>query len=239
MAGRNVSVTHEALGTVRVMKTGGMIGEVVGKAASICVKNDCSPREVYERYFGELKELLQLPGAARRATINAAIALPADYKPLPPPADLQTATEAPEGIKVSSLPGLVVDDAQAKLSGNWSKSGGGGLKGYVGTGYIYRSAKDTGSARFEFTIPTAGLYEVRVSYGAHENRASKAPVSIESAEGLKQTTIDQKQEPALPQGFVSVGKYRFEPGKPSVVGVGGTEADGNVHADAVQLVPVR
>ena len=66
MAGRNVSVTHEALGTVRVMKTGGMIGEVVGKAASICVKNECSPRDVYERYFGELKELLQLPGAARR-----------------------------------------------------------------------------------------------------------------------------------------------------------------------------
>ena len=46
-----LSVTHEALGTVRVMKTGGMIGEVVGKAASICVKNDCTPREVYERYL--------------------------------------------------------------------------------------------------------------------------------------------------------------------------------------------
>ena len=34
MAGRCISVTHEALGTVRVMKTGGMMGEVVGKAAS-------------------------------------------------------------------------------------------------------------------------------------------------------------------------------------------------------------
>lgn len=239
MAGRNISVTHEALGTVRVMKTGGMIGEVVGKAASICVKNDCSPREVYERYFGELKELLQLPGAARRADVNAPIALPANYQPLPPPADLQAAPELPEGIKVASLPGLVIDDAQAKLSGNWSKSGAGGLKGYVGKGYIYRGAKDTGTARFEFTIPTAGLYEVRVSYGAHENRASKAPVSIESAEGVKQATINQKQEPPLPQGFVSLGQYRFEPGKPAVVGIGGSVADGNVHADAVQLVPVR
>ena len=33
MAGRCVSVDREALGTVRVMKTGGMMGEVVGKAA--------------------------------------------------------------------------------------------------------------------------------------------------------------------------------------------------------------
>src|SRR5690606_28043649 len=41
MAGRCVSVTHEALGTVRVMKTCGMMGEVVGKAASICIAHDC------------------------------------------------------------------------------------------------------------------------------------------------------------------------------------------------------
>ena len=73
MAGRDISVTHEALGTVRVMKTGGMIGEVVGKAASICVKNDCTPRAVYERYFDELKTLLALRGAARRETVDAPI----------------------------------------------------------------------------------------------------------------------------------------------------------------------
>ena len=35
MAGRNISVTDEALGTVRVMKTIGMMGEVVGKAARV------------------------------------------------------------------------------------------------------------------------------------------------------------------------------------------------------------
>ena len=33
MAGRCISVNHEALGTVRVMRTCGMMGEVVGKAA--------------------------------------------------------------------------------------------------------------------------------------------------------------------------------------------------------------
>ena len=169
--------------------------------------------------------------------MNSSIALPANYKPLPPPADLQDSPPASEGIK-PSLPGLVVDDAQAKFTGTWSKSGAGGLKGYVGAGYVYRGVKDTGTARYEFTIPAAAIYEVRVSYGAHENRASKAPVFIESSEGVKQTTINQKEEPSLPNGFVS-GKYRFEPGKPAVVGIGGSVADGNVHADAVQLVPVN
>ena len=35
-AGRCISVTHVALGTIRVMRTGGMMGEVVGMAASLC-----------------------------------------------------------------------------------------------------------------------------------------------------------------------------------------------------------
>ncbi|MBO7654239.1 MAG: FAD-dependent oxidoreductase, partial [Kiritimatiellae bacterium] len=39
MAGRNISVTHVALGTVRVMRTTGMMGEVVGMAAAVCTRN--------------------------------------------------------------------------------------------------------------------------------------------------------------------------------------------------------
>ena len=58
MAGRCISVTHEALGTVRVMKTCGMMGEVVGRAASICIQRDCLPREVYNRYLDDLIELI-------------------------------------------------------------------------------------------------------------------------------------------------------------------------------------
>jgi len=77
MAGRNVSVTHEALGTVRVMKTGGMMGEVVGKAAAICSQKNCEPRDVAEKYLSDLKELLVLPGKARRSTVNAPIEMPA------------------------------------------------------------------------------------------------------------------------------------------------------------------
>jgi hypothetical protein len=59
MAGRDISVTHIALGTVRVMRTTGMMGEVVGMAASICKKHASNPRSVYQKYFDELAILMK------------------------------------------------------------------------------------------------------------------------------------------------------------------------------------
>ena len=70
MAGRDISVTHEALGAVRVMRTCGMMGEVVGMAAEICKRNDCLPRDVYSRYLAELKEHLE-KGAGKEALVPA------------------------------------------------------------------------------------------------------------------------------------------------------------------------
>ncbi len=57
MAGRDISVTHVALGTVRVMRTCGMMGELVGMAASLCKKHDTTPRGVYDDHLDELKQL--------------------------------------------------------------------------------------------------------------------------------------------------------------------------------------
>lgn len=59
MAGRNISVSHVALGTVRVMRTTGMMGEVIGMAASVCKKHNCEPRAVYSSYLDDLKQLMQ------------------------------------------------------------------------------------------------------------------------------------------------------------------------------------
>jgi len=64
MAGRNISVSHVALGTVRVMRTTAMMGEVVGMAASICSKHGALPHDVYDTRFEELRELMQR-GAGR------------------------------------------------------------------------------------------------------------------------------------------------------------------------------
>lgn len=65
MAGRCISVTKSGLGPVRVMKTCGMMGEVVGKAASICIKKKASPRDIYKQYLSDLHALMQKPGDSR------------------------------------------------------------------------------------------------------------------------------------------------------------------------------
>jgi hypothetical protein len=59
MAGRNISVTHIALGSTRVMCTCGLIGEVVGMAAAVCARRQAMPRDVYTTYFEDLKELMR------------------------------------------------------------------------------------------------------------------------------------------------------------------------------------
>ncbi len=59
MAGRDISVSHVALGTVRLMRTGGMMGEVVGMAASVAAEHQAEPRDVYLNYFDELEKLMQ------------------------------------------------------------------------------------------------------------------------------------------------------------------------------------
>ncbi|HUX97155.1 MAG TPA: FAD-dependent oxidoreductase [Bacteroidales bacterium] len=58
MAGRNISVTHVALGTVRVQRTTSMMGEVVGMAASLCKKKNAMPRDIYHTYLEDLKTLM-------------------------------------------------------------------------------------------------------------------------------------------------------------------------------------
>jgi hypothetical protein len=76
MAGRDISVTHDALGPVRVMRTCGMMGEVVGKAAWVCVRQDTDPRGVYTDHLPLLKSLLAQPGAWRRDSLTGELRPP-------------------------------------------------------------------------------------------------------------------------------------------------------------------
>jgi hypothetical protein len=59
MAGRDISVSHVALGTVRLMRTGGMMGEVLGMAASICKDRQTTPRGLYQDHFADLEKLMK------------------------------------------------------------------------------------------------------------------------------------------------------------------------------------
>ena len=59
LGGRCISVTHAAFGSVRVMRTLGLLGEVVGMAASICTKENIYPREVYTKELKQLQDMMK------------------------------------------------------------------------------------------------------------------------------------------------------------------------------------
>ncbi len=103
MAGRNISVTHMALGTTRVMRTTGMLGEVVGLAAAVCKANDCLPRRVYQVYFPELITLME-KGAGKQGLENKHTFNIGGHLKTPPA----------EGVKRKSNVGAVPDDKRKK-----------------------------------------------------------------------------------------------------------------------------
>jgi hypothetical protein len=183
MAGRNISVDRWALGSTRVMRTCGMMGEVVGKAAWISVRHHTTPRGVYEQYLDILKDLMSKPGAMRRDSLEGDLYLPANAK--------AARGGLSDSIDPKKLEGIVIDDEDAELTGTWST--GEGLKPFVGNHYSYSQAKDA-SARFSFAVKETGKYEVVIYWQPHENRAKAAPVSVLSAEGEK--TFRVKSKPA-------------------------------------------
>lgn len=84
MAGRNVSVTHVALGTVRVMGTTAIMGQAAGTAAALAVRRGLTVRETAERAIGDVQQALLRDGCflpnvgnedahdcARRAVVRA------------------------------------------------------------------------------------------------------------------------------------------------------------------------
>ncbi len=57
-AGRNISATHTALSSSRVMATCSTLGQAIGTAAAIAIREDLRPRGVYEQRLGELRQSL-------------------------------------------------------------------------------------------------------------------------------------------------------------------------------------
>lgn len=230
MAGRNISVTHEALGTTRVMKTCGMMGEVVGRAASVCKLHECNPRDVYDRYLPELLDLLRLPGKARRSTVYETIEIPDDAM------ELAGAYGPPPGIKSDRLPGIVIDDRQAKKTGKWTE--GQGLKGFVDYGYLY-SSDPKATITFPIEVPKNGTYDIRLGYLPHENRGTQVKVVVTIDGKETATTIDMTKPAPLDNSFISLGEFELTDSSKVSVTMFAKGANGNSHADAVQVLEAK
>ncbi|MFM2211016.1 MAG: hypothetical protein RL639_210 [Verrucomicrobiota bacterium] len=239
-AGRHISVTHEALGTVRVMRTIGMMGEVVGKAAYLAVRENTDPRGVYEKHLPDLIKLMEQPGRMRRSDLRSDLFLDtsiADFKELPVGrmnADLHKSApsklSADELQELAKLGGLVVDDSQAKLEGKWTAGHG---IGHLGAGYHFASGAGN-RATYVFEVKAAGKYELRGYWEGHENRAGNSLLTINRA-GEKPVALRLNQKVGAIETANVLGKFTFAAGTHTLV-LSTDGAKGNVHADAFQLV---
>lgn len=206
-----MSASHIGYGSVRMEPVYMILGQACGTAAAIAIDDDVDVQRVpyttlRERLVAD-RQLIEWTGKAVR-----------------------------RGVASAKLPGLVMDDAQAKLTGDWViSSAQGGIDGSYH--HDANSEKGHKSARFELKVPKDGRYEVRFAYTPHANRATNVPVTIESADGSKTVTVNERREPPIGKAFVSLGTFWFVASQPAVILVSNANTDGFVIIDAVQLLP--
>jgi hypothetical protein len=134
------------------------------------------------------------------------------------------------------LPGVVVDDLQAELTGHWATSASVGP--YVQFGYRHDGNDDKGrkQARFEAKL-AAGRYAVRVYCAPSSNRATNVPVTIRHAEGQTELTVNQQKPAADGSPYTELGVFSFGGDGLAVVEISNAGTGGYVILDAVQFVP--
>ncbi len=96
-------------------------------------------------------------------------------------------------LSVAELPGIVIDDAQAKKIGTWKHSTFSG--NYVGEGYLYDDRAHKGEKTLTFIPDFAkrGTFEVRLAYVPHVNRATNVPVRVFHADGETTVHVNQRK----------------------------------------------
>jgi hypothetical protein len=175
-------------------------------------------------------------------TIGFAESLLGDDSPtLPKPSQV----DKPEMIRFikpdpTALPGIVVDDVEAKLVGQWKHSVH--TPPFVGKSYLHdmKEGKGEKSATFTPDLPKAGLYEVRMSHNSNIRRANGVPVTIRHADGETVVQVNEGEHAPIEKLFRSLGTFRFDQGKKGFVTIGTTGTVGKyVIADAVQFLSVK
>ncbi len=138
------------------------------------------------------------------------------------------------------LPGIVVDDVDAKLIGQWKHSVH--TPPFVGQSYLHdmKEAKGKKSATFVPDLPKGGRYEVRMSHNSNVRRANGVPVTIRHADGESTVKVNEGEPAPIGKLFRSMGVFRFEKGREGSVTIGTTGTDGKyVIVDSVQFLPVK
>jgi hypothetical protein len=218
-----LSATHVAYSSIRVEPTWMTIGQSAGIAAALAAKAGVTVQAL---------DYLQLRARllAQRQALDLPVLPPLPVKPARP--------AGPVSLDPQSLPGVILDDAQAELSGDWERSTN--FKPHVGTGYLHDEQRSDGKSRavFRFKGPADGDFDLRMAYSAHPTRTTRLPVLIIGGGVEHRLTVDQTQPLPAGEAFRPIYQLRLRQGVEYTLTVTNQDTRGFVILDAFQLLPV-
>jgi hypothetical protein len=218
-----LSCTHVGISSLRIEGAWMVIGQGAGVAAALAAKDDVA---VQMLDYAKLRERL----LAQNQVLD-----------LPRVSDLPSADGS---IAAKALPGIVLDDAQAKLTGHWSRSTN--FKPHIENGYVFCGENDstskgdgTTTATFRFKTPKSGRYQLLMAYSAHETRATNVPVNVSTGTNSKHIVVDQTTP--LPDGkaFRAIGTVELDANVETSIRITNSDTTGFVILDAIQLLPIE
>jgi len=214
-----VSSSHIAYGSIRMEPVFMILGQSAATAAALAIDGNLAVQDVP---YAMLRDRLLKDGQVLEHASSD--------EPIKSKLSQGTTTQG----AVSNLPGIVIDDEEAILTGDWKVSRS--APRFFEQGYRHESNKRDGNsqARFEAKLPKAGQYEVRFSYPPNSNRASNVVLDILHANGSKKVVIDQRKPPPIDNTFISLGIFEFAENQKASVSVSNLDTDGYVVIDAVQ-----
>jgi hypothetical protein len=213
-----LSCTHVGISSIRVEPTWMILGQSAGIAAALSAKQNLA---VQKLPYPALRDRL----LAQKQVLD-----------LPVLAELPLEPKGAMSIDPKTLPGIVLDDKQAELQGEWSHSSG--FKPHIGTGYLHDDKRGDGEsvAVFRFKAPETARYDLRMAYSAHETRATKVPLTIQNGKTVVELLVDQTQPLPAGEAFRSIGKVELQKDLETTLTIRNAETNGFVILDALQLV---
>jgi hypothetical protein len=207
-----LSSSHIAYGSIRMEPVFMVLGQSAATAAVLAIRSQVALQDLS---YDELRRQLL-----------------ADHQVL----DLPPQTPAKPLISKASLPGVVLDDVDAKLEGVWSSSSS--TPKYIGVGYVHDANEDKSSktAAWTLTATSDGRHQLNLAYSPNPNRATNVPVTIRTRGRQQQTTINQRIAPPLGGLFVTAAVLDLKAGDSIEVQVSCEGTDGHVIVDGIQLL---
>ena len=208
-----VSCTHIAYGSIRMEPVFMILGQSAATAACLALDAGVAPQELD---YAPLRDRLLKDGQV---------------------------LEYPDAVKsrvpASKLGGIVVDNRDATVKGEWL--GSVSVPRFVNVDYLHddNANKSGKSVLFEFSDVEPGVYDCRVSYTPNPNRATNVPVLVKTSLMRIEASINEKEKPAIDDLFVSVGKIRVGDDKKATVEIFAKGTNGHVVVDAAQLMPEK